>query len=87
MKVISGNDAADFSKALNEIAPSLDIHPALKLGFNKIYAYTSDENGIRHSLLGEEGKADKHDAIFMLGSCASFITFLINKSREKGLID
>lgn len=55
-------------------------HPALKDGFSKIYGYTSDEQGIRHALLDEESSnVGQDEAVFMLGACASFASYLSRK--------
>ncbi|MGH6929122.1 MAG: hypothetical protein ACREEV_12470, partial [Dongiaceae bacterium] len=60
------------------------LHPALKQGFSKIYGYTSDEQGIRHALIDDAAAdVDIHDAIFMLGACASFITYLIGNAQDE----
>ncbi len=78
----------DFSKALKKMEESFYIHRSLKEGFNKIYGYTSDEKGIRHSLLDEsQAKVDETDAIFMIGACASFVSYMINKARITGIIN
>lgn len=82
---VPGNDKATLGKILNAIDDTSGIHGSLKEGFIKIYGYTSDENGIRHSLLGDKSKVDQHDAVFMLGACASFVTYLINKGRAAGI--
>jgi hypothetical protein len=62
------------------------MHPAFKKALVSLYGYTSDEAGIRHSLLEDETRADMHDALFVLGVCASFVTFLIGKGRTAGMI-
>jgi hypothetical protein len=58
----------------------------MKQGFNSLYGYTSDEQGIRHPML-DDGTAnvDETDAIFMIGACAAFISYLINKARIAGI--
>ena len=60
-------------------------HPALKKAFNRLYGYTSDEQGIRHSLL-ERAAADVglDEAMFMFGACASFAAYLVNKHQKAG---
>jgi len=74
------------SKSLKESLQILKkkhaIHPAMEAGMNSLYGYTSDENGVRHPLL-DEGAAnvDETDAIFMIGTCAAFVSYLINRSR------
>jgi hypothetical protein len=78
--------SGDFSKALAKLENKISIHPALKKGFTSLYGYTSDEGGIRHALL-DSGQAavDEVDAIFFLGACSSFVSYLIGKSRGTGL--
>lgn len=76
----------DFSKALAKLETKISIHPALKKGFTAIYGYTSDEGGIRHALLDAgEAAVDEIDAIFFLGACSSFVSYLIGKARLSGL--
>jgi hypothetical protein len=59
------------------------MHGALKEGFLKLYGYTSDEKGIRHSLVdAPKSPADETDAIFMIGACASFVSYLVARARD-----
>ena len=55
----------------------------LKNGFEKLYAYTNSEQGIRHALL-EKNAPDVglDEAMFMYGACASFADYLVNKQRQ-----
>jgi hypothetical protein len=77
----------DFSKALAKLESSARIHGALKAGFASIYGYTSDNPGVRHALLEKEAsEVDEADALFMIGACASFVSYLINKARSAGLL-
>ena len=63
------------------------LHGAFKKAIEGFYGYSSDENGIRHSLLDEEeANVDVEDAAFMFGACASFAAYLVNKARRAGLI-
>jgi hypothetical protein len=73
--------------ALKAIGGQIQLHEALKKGFLSIYGFTSDESGIRHALL-EKGDADvdETDALFMLGACASFVSYLIGKGKSAGLV-
>jgi hypothetical protein len=76
----------DFSKALAKLETKIAIHGALKRGFTAIYGYTSDEGGIRHALLDSgEAAVDEVDAIFFIGACSSFVSYLIGKARGAGL--
>lgn len=78
-----------------ELRPALDalkstgqIHGALMQGFLRIYDFTSDEKGLRHSLSDvAEANVDETDALFMLGACASFVSYLIRKGRAAGLFE
>lgn len=62
----------------------VEIHPALEQAFLKMYAYTSNESGIRHALM-DEPDLKFIDAKFMLVSCSAFINLLIDKSAEAGI--
>lgn len=82
-RLISKKDKVTLGDALNEIEKSkkIDLHPALKGAFSKLYGYTNDEEGVRHSLLEKEN-IDFEDAKFMLVSCSAFINYLIIKSSK-----
>lgn len=57
------------------------LHGGLKSAFAKLYGYSSDEEGVRHSLIfKEEAQVDEADALFMLGACASFVSYLLARS-------
>lgn len=77
---ISG--AKTLGDALGALEKKAYVHPALKKGFSSLYGFTSDEKGIRHALLEKDAaEVDETDAIFMIGACASFVSYLINKNR------
>jgi hypothetical protein len=85
--VIVLEPSGDFSKALAKLESKVKIHGALKRGFSSIYGFTSDQEGIRHALLEAGAPAvDETDALFMIGACAAFVSYLINKSRNAGLL-
>jgi hypothetical protein len=76
-----------LSKALANLEQSAKIHGGMKAAFNSLYGYTSDEQGIRHAHLNEPSASpDEADALFMIGACAAFVSYLINKSRSAGLL-
>lgn len=60
-----------------------DLHGGLKEAFEKLYGYASNEKGVRHALVfgGAEAKVDETDALFMLGACASFVSYLLARGR------
>ena len=76
-------DATTLAPALKSIEKSGALHPALKTAFSKLYGYASDERGIRHALLNGDGAdVGADEALFMLGACASFASYLWRKNRE-----
>jgi len=68
-----------LSTALAKLEKSATIHPAMKSGFNSLYGYTSDEKGVRHAMLEADQPAV---ALFMIGACAAFVSYMINKARK-----
>lgn len=83
-RVITSSGA--LGEALSALEKSNIIHSALKKGFGAIYGYTSDEKGIRHPLIDEPtSKVDEIDALFMVGACASFVSYMISKARVAGI--
>ena len=75
---------ATLGSALKEIEKNYPLHPAFKKALSELYGFTSDENGIRHSLLDKSSAAvDEADALFMLGACASFVSYLLSRTRSK----
>ena len=76
-------------KASNELGPALasleqrgSLHPALKKAFSSLYGYTSNEQGIRHALLDQDNaNVGMDEAVFMLGACASFCSYLWRKHK------
>jgi hypothetical protein len=80
-------EAQTLGPALSKLEKLVRIHPALRNGFSNLYGFTSDEKGIRHALLDEPvAQVDETDALYMLGSCAAFVSYLINKARQAGLL-
>lgn len=54
------------------------IHSVMKAGFEKMYGYTSDADGIRHGGI-DFTNAPAEDAKYMLISCSTFVNYLIEK--------
>jgi len=80
-KTIAKNEKATLGEALKIIDKDSKMHGAFKEALNKLYGYTSDEKGIRHSLL-EEDAIDFADAKYMLVSCAAFVNYLTAKHSK-----
>lgn len=81
---IDPNNGDSLKEALKSLENTgLLKHRALKEAFMKLYGYTSDEEGIRHSLV-DQGSADVglDEAIFMFGACASFTAYLTQKHQH-----
>jgi hypothetical protein len=75
-KIITRDPTTTLGRALKQIGV---VHGALAKGFGALYNYTSDSQGIRHSLL-DEPTVDVDDAKFFLVSCSAFVNYLIAKS-------
>ncbi|WP_321394847.1 hypothetical protein [Emcibacter sp.] len=65
--------------ALSKLKKNHGLNEALKQGMDKIYGFTNTAQGIRHPILEKEEELDLNDAQFMLGACAAFCSYLINK--------
>jgi hypothetical protein len=68
--------ASTLSSGLVKLEKSGQMNPNLKRAMNALYDYTSDEAGIRHAKVMEGTQVNEADAIYMLGACSAFITFL-----------
>ena len=77
-------DANTLSPALAELERGGQLHPALKEAFSRLYGYTSDEEGIRHPLIeNAESPVGQDEAVFMLGACASFSSYLWRRHQAE----
>ena len=75
------NTLGDALKALER--KGLLSNHQLKAGFEKIYAYTNSEEGVRHAQVFKDSlDFGLDEAVFMFGVCASFAAYLTNKRRE-----
>ena len=76
--------ASTLGQALKNLEKQgLQVHPALKEGFEKLYGYASDEQGIRHARIDKESPdVGLDEAMFMYGACASFAAYLVGKHRK-----
>ena len=69
--------AKTAAPALSALEKRGALHPALKRALNTLYGYTSDEQGIRHALLDQsKAQVGRDEAVFMLGACAAFASYL-----------
>ena len=63
----------DLLKRIDDKAP---MHPAFRDALSKLYGYTSNEGGIRHSLLDDSKEVLFEEAKFMLVICSAFINYV-----------
>lgn len=75
-----------LGKALSKLDKHQKISGTLKAGFDKLYAYTNDKNGIRHALMDEQS-VELEDARFFLISCSAFTNYLIEKAKKDNLLN
>ena len=77
-------NAKTLGRALKSLEGAGAFHPALKQAFLKLYGYTSDEQGIRHALIDNpQPNVSQDEAVFMLGACASFSSYLARKHQRQ----
>ena len=73
-------DAKTLEPALASLSGRGALHPALKKAFSTLYGYTSDEQGVRHARLDQtDPQVGQDEALFMLGACAAFASYLWRK--------
>ena len=74
-------DAGTLDQALKKLQKKGFLeHGAIKQAFEKLYGYTSDEEGIRHSLTKEGApNVGLDEAMFMFSACAAGAAYLITK--------
>ena len=84
-RLLAPESAKTLSPALKSLEADRKMHPALRSAFEKLYGYTSDEEGIRHPLMSSaESPSGKDEALFMLGACASFTSYLWRRKTSSG---
>ena len=71
-RILTDNKSATLGDALKKVN---NLHPSMKQAFGKLYGYTSDASGVRHSLL-DEATITYADAKFMLVTCSAFVSYL-----------
>ncbi|GAB1353175.1 hypothetical protein MASR1M12_19090 [Erysipelotrichia bacterium] len=75
-KIIANDQSKSLGKALEIIEKKHPIPNNLKQAFDKLYAYTNDSGGIRHSLKDGDIEPGEAEAKFMLIACSAFINYL-----------
>ena len=80
---LTGDQKSTLGACLKSLDPYVSTHPAFNEAFRKLYGWTSDAEGIRHSLM-EDARLESEDVRFMLASCAAFINYLLAKACPSG---
>lgn len=76
-----GDNSITLGKAIPRLRTKYELHPTLMESLNKLYGYSSDENGVRHGS-PEESSISYIDAKFMLVAFTNFINYLIEKTKD-----
>lgn len=85
-RVIAEEKSTGLRDALAKLSNILGIHGSLKEGFLKLYGYTSDQGGIRHSFTEQDQEVGMDEAKYMLVSCSAFANYLISKAQKANLL-
>jgi hypothetical protein len=83
-RIVGGTPKATLGDALKQIETKVKMHPALREAFGKLYGYTNEAEGIRHSLL-DEPNLRLEDARYMVVTCSAFVNYVVSKSIEAGI--
>jgi len=83
-RLVTGNPKATLGEAIKRIKEKVELHPALEKAFDSLYGYTSDKDGVRHSLM-KDSNLKFVDAKYMLVTCSAFINYLIEKAEEANI--
>ena len=81
-RTITENNKACLSDCLKELKKKHTLHPAFEQALLKLYGYSSDEGGIRHSLTESSADITYSDAKYLFILCTSFINYLKGKLSE-----
>ena len=74
---------AALSKAIKSLVSENGMHRALADAFDKIYAYSSDEKGVRHALVFDDNEKVGLDEAVFLSACTAGVGFLGRKKAAK----
>ena len=83
-RLIMGRENATLAQVIHRLRRMIQIHPHLEAAFDKLYAWTSDDQGIRHAMKSSPS-VDIEDATFMLVACSAFVSYLTSKSAKAAI--
>lgn len=78
---LTNDPKATLGVALKNVDNKHKLEPTIKVAFEKLYGYTNDANGIRHSSMEDAPNITAADARYMLISCSAFVNFVIDTLR------
>lgn len=81
-KHLSQDPKATLGIALKNVDNKRKLSPTIKAAFEKLYGFTNDSNGIRHSSMEDAPDVTSADARYMLISCSAFVNFVIDTVRD-----
>jgi hypothetical protein len=84
-RLLGENKGNGIETAIRALEQKTNIHGALRVGFEKMYAYTSSENGIRHAML-DDPNVGFPEAKFMIVACSAFANYLAVKAEAACLL-
>ena len=80
-RILLNNPKPTLGQALKMLEDKgVNLHGSLKLGFDKLYGFASDSNGVRHGSINPSD-IDFDLAKFMLVSCSAFVNYLQSKGN------
>ena len=86
-KNIPGKESSTLKEAVNSFEKSgINIHPVLKESILKLFAYASDEGGLRHGEKPEISNVSAEEAKFILIICSSIINYLTSVFKDSKII-
>ena len=84
-KIIGSKDGDGISIALKVLSEKANLHGALRSAFEKLYGFTSDDDGIRHAII-DDPSAGFDEAKYMIVSCSAFCSYLLGKAQSVNLL-
>lgn len=81
-RVVVGNENATLGDALKEIRNEFGTHKAWIMAMEKLYAFASDEGGVRHGSKGQTPDVSVEDARLSLVICSSMCEWLLVKASK-----
>jgi hypothetical protein len=85
LKHLTGKPSATLGKGLDAFEAKYgELHDSMRRGFEQLYAYTNQPEGIRHALIEGARDVTVDDARLMLIQCSAFSNYLISIAGAAG---